>query len=356
MSGLKQNRIVSFDVLRALAALAVVMTHVSSTVLDVDRIYSFGSVLGITFESITRFAVPVFIMISGALFLNEDRNDTVKNSVKRAVNMFVLLFLWSSFYAVGFKALLLILNGSGFVLRDFIKSLVLGHYQLWYLYVAIGLYLITPILRLFVKKDNRKIIEYFLVIALIFKFATPIINILVGALPFCDEDLYSNFIAMFNFGILNEYTVYYILGWYIYNFEIKKNYRIFIYASGLLSVIVTALATVFVSDKGVLNQMFYSNGYITIMLYSVAVFVFVFYRFKNKEITVFTKIMSKVARISFGIYAVHPFFITALVGIIPQSLNPFIQLFVNYIAVLLVSAVASFVMSKIPLVKKLIRC
>ena len=54
-----------------------------------------------------------------------------------------------------------------------IWRLMTGYSHLWFIPMIIGLYLTTPVLKLWVIKGNKRAIEYFLVLALIFNFAVP---------------------------------------------------------------------------------------------------------------------------------------------------------------------------------------
>ena len=66
----KRERIKYYDTLRFLAILGIIFLHVSQVFhtadLIGDRIYSLSE--------ITRFAVPVFLMMTGALLLNRVMN------------------------------------------------------------------------------------------------------------------------------------------------------------------------------------------------------------------------------------------------------------------------------------------
>ncbi|MEI3529907.1 MAG: acyltransferase family protein [Bacilli bacterium] len=65
------------DVLRILASIAVVLVHVASqkwyTVTDLKTFTVFNF-----FDCIGRFAVPIFFMISGVLFLDKNRQFDFK--------------------------------------------------------------------------------------------------------------------------------------------------------------------------------------------------------------------------------------------------------------------------------------
>jgi len=64
------NRIIYFDVLRIIAAFAVVFSHVSSQRFH-DCFPSDEWITRMIYDAFGRWSVPVFVMISGALFLDE---------------------------------------------------------------------------------------------------------------------------------------------------------------------------------------------------------------------------------------------------------------------------------------------
>jgi len=49
----------------------------------------------------------------------------------------------------------------------------MGHYHLWFIYLIIGLYFIIPLLRLWVTDDNKKYVEYFIGLSIVFAFIIP---------------------------------------------------------------------------------------------------------------------------------------------------------------------------------------
>ena len=70
---LTNNRVCSFDLMRIIAICAVILIHISA---DYVKSYPNDSIEFISNNilcSCSRFAVPVFLMISGALMLNEEK-------------------------------------------------------------------------------------------------------------------------------------------------------------------------------------------------------------------------------------------------------------------------------------------
>src|ERR1700749_2914497 len=90
--------------LRLLALYAVIILHCSSPLLaGYGKVPASDWWVGDFFNAITRFAVPVFVMITGALLLNRDYEigDFLKKRLTRVVVPFLfwsLVYIWYSWY------------------------------------------------------------------------------------------------------------------------------------------------------------------------------------------------------------------------------------------------------------------
>ena len=96
--------------------------------------------------------------------------------LKTISKLLILLAVWSAFYAL----VLPLYMGEKLILHDVLIAFWDGHYHLWYLFMLIGLHLITPILRTFVKKQTAKIVLYFIALACVFQYLPPIVNFFMG--------------------------------------------------------------------------------------------------------------------------------------------------------------------------------
>ena len=90
----KMRRVVSLDLIRTVAALMVVMIHCSSPFVKSFETASREFVLGNFFDGISRAAVPLFVMTSGALLLDERREFSVKKFYGKNVKNLVLLLVF----------------------------------------------------------------------------------------------------------------------------------------------------------------------------------------------------------------------------------------------------------------------
>jgi len=91
----RKERNSALDITRIIAVLAVIMIHVSSKFVVSYDISSVEFLCGNIFDSISRIGVPLFVMISGALMLDEERNVNIKQNIKSVV---CLLLFWSIVY------------------------------------------------------------------------------------------------------------------------------------------------------------------------------------------------------------------------------------------------------------------
>ena len=146
------------DLLRAVAAFAVVIVHTLGPYRHmIGQIpdYDWVSAVGLNVSS--RWAVPVFIMITGALMLPDTRPFDLRYYLSRRVSKVVIPFLvWSVVYAF-LGGVIWDHLGLGF---DFVSTLrlldALPYEETWehlgFYYYFIPLYLVIPFLTPFVQK------------------------------------------------------------------------------------------------------------------------------------------------------------------------------------------------------------
>ncbi len=96
------QRNASLDFLRVGATLAVVWLHVSAgVVLDNPDVHSMSWWTGNIADAFSRWCVPVFVMISGALVFSNTKNGTLGEFYKnRAMRLFPPLVFWTAVYLV----------------------------------------------------------------------------------------------------------------------------------------------------------------------------------------------------------------------------------------------------------------
>jgi surface polysaccharide O-acyltransferase-like enzyme len=233
-------------------------------------------------------------------------------------------------------------------LLSFFDHFILGHHHLWYLYMLIGLYLITPILRILTKQEHAKKVLYFILLSVAFQFFIPFLNLLSEYLPI--TTYVTKLINQLGLDFLFGYTAYYLLGWYLIHIGISKTLRIVLYSLGPVSLgLIIALVQCFPTHI----DSIYSNLGILVFLYAVAVFVFILYRKTAADKA--RKILIPLSKLSFGVYIIHPLILSLITAFVPYGNLPALEIILFWNVAFILSLLVTFILSKIPLLKKLIR-
>ena len=150
-NGLSGPRKQFLDVLRVLATCAVVLMHVltgATDVTDASIMPEYRSLLLSVMDLVT-WCVPIFLLISGYLFLNPERTLTYPVMIKKYCRRIALAIL---LFGVPYAASELVVAERTFRIRmipEALKMTLTGHTwsHMWYLYLILFLYLITPLLK-----------------------------------------------------------------------------------------------------------------------------------------------------------------------------------------------------------------
>jgi surface polysaccharide O-acyltransferase-like enzyme len=336
------------DYLRIYATIAVVTIHVSAMKVSEDTFKTdlFGWFSANFYETLSRASVPIFIMISGALLLNDNRPLTTTQFLKKRLSKIVIpLVAWSFIYYVA-----MVYNGSTvFSIKKFIYNFstdnLAGH--LWFMYTILGLYLITPLLKILVHNATKRDVEYFLGLWI---FASIILKLMVYLVGF------SFSIELF---FVTKFVGYFVLGYYLFKYQLTKRNIVF----SLISLVIGLLGTFFLTyygttnNDGKLDQYWYEYHSITVFMISVGIFtLFKDILFKAKQ-----DINSKLnwfSQASFGIYLVHLLvlntLLSAIIGKVWDHIHPIIGIPINVAIVIIMSAIITFIIQKIPVLKNIV--
>ena len=354
------KHIFSYDIIRIFAILAVIMTHCSAMVVlkflpsaienssFIDA-QSLSFAIGNIFDSISRMAVPCFLMLSGALMLNEDKEIPAVKITKKIAKLFVLLLFWSALYAMCYHP------------KAFIHYLFYGHYHLWYLYLIIGLYLITPILRLFVKRENIKYIYYFLILSIVFQFLPQILDF-----AFHNTKYISKYTNIFHLEYVSGYTAYYLAGWLL-----TQDYkRILKYKNLILLILLFSVTAMFILTQIYTTRqfkaykLFYENTLILNFMYGTSCFFFIKYlveKIENKVpdyIKYFCMILGK---LSLGVYLIHVSILYGIKALLKSYSNTLISdhtalyIILCFILTSFCSFIITYILYKIKYVREIVK-
>lgn len=162
------KHVVYTDVLRVAALVGIILVHVSAYKME-DLSASDRQLRAMyAWDSVTGWAMPLFVMISGVFFLDPSRKVSYRRIWKHNIPRMVIVFLgWSLFYAV----YTVLLSPQKDDITTFLTEFIKGHYHMWFLYMMVGLYVIVPVMRKI--SEDRKILKLFLAVISVTGFLLP---------------------------------------------------------------------------------------------------------------------------------------------------------------------------------------
>lgn len=341
-----EGRTYYFDSLRVVACFSVMILHVAADNWLATGVQSFEWQVFNIYDSLVRFGVPVFVMISGALFLKPDKDIPIKKLYSKYIFRIVVAFVfWSFIYAA-----INYMNTGDMISAAY--NFLKGHYHLWFLFMIIGLYMIVPFVKMIA--ESEYLTKYFLVLVLIFALFLPECSDIISVFSEKWADLFQsilshNFYVHFPVG----YTGYFLLGYVLDRADISHKLERMIYLAGIIGAGMTILMTSYASFlKNEPQTFFYNDLSVNVLLESMAMFVF-FKQHCNHESSV---IVRKLSQYSFGAYLVHPAVMFSLekLGLNTLTFNPVFSVPAITAIMFVVSFMLSAVLNHIPVVKKYI--
>lgn len=345
MSTIKKRE-TELDILRLMATLAVVLTHVCGGPIKILSILDIDWQILNCFRSAITWDVPVFVMISGGMFLNPEKNLTLKvlygKYIKRLVTAFVF---WSAIFQVYYKTFAIYtLNWKG-ILSEFL----IGPYPFWYLFMFAGVYATIP----FLKKitTDKKLTEYFLVLF----FAFQVLICYGQALPGIGNTI-SSVLNNIDFTFAIGFVGYFVLGYYLKAYDISKKAEYALYTLGILLVPLCCYVT---TRQSIINMEYTEtfSKYLmpNIIVESAAIYTFFIKRVSKINFSEKTvKIFSKLTEYGFGVYLVHALIneLVGLTGWTAVTISPFVSVPILTIVVYTLSLLITIVIRKIPFIGK----
>ncbi len=339
---MKKERIEWLDTLRAMAIIAVILVHTSTPV--VKMIYGVNMSywwIGNVYDSMVRFCVPAFLMLTGATLLGRDYQvlDFYK---KRLMRIAVPFAFWFVAYLIFNWAVLRphlqphgLENIMQWAFRLIIDKGVSTHF--WYIYMILVLYAVMPFINVLIKRLN----ENGLLLLLSFWF---LINILYAVGLFETDNFWIGKTTSYT-----RFVGYMILGFYLAKKDFQSIKTVYALLLFLLTVIIASFGAFYLSKlDGKLNLAFHGYLHPNTIFQSIAVFILA------KRLTINNRFVSRLRDIisdySFGIYFVHIMVIGVffLNGFFWTMANPIISVPIVTVSVLVVSWVIIFILRKIP--------
>ena len=351
-----KERIIYLDFLKIIGIFLMVANHCVDNVTPIERAEPWYNLWGSVYNSFTRPAIPLFMMVTGILLLptQMDMGSFYKKKISRVVVPFLfwsvlynlfpwftgllncepetinLFFKWvdpSQSFTDALKNVLMIpFNFSGFAV------------QMWYVYLLIGIYLYIPIFSAWVEKSDKHSQRIFLGIWAVSLFI-PYLRNFLSANVF-GECSWNEFGLFYYFA---GFSGYLLLGHHLVKYPLKLS-KVQKYSLALITFAigyaVTLIgfknATAVVGQSEAMVELFFTFCSPNVALMSFAIFIVCQdLSFGNDKINRF---ITQFSICTFGIWMCHYFFVgPAYLLVRGWDMPVLLKVFIENILVLLIS-------------------
>lgn len=346
------------DLIRAVAIVLVILLHASAEPnLNINIMSQAGIQLwwaSHIYDSVGLTAVPLFVMLTGALLLQPSKADEpLRVFFKKRWNRIGIPIL---FWGAAYFAWDTLVKGQSLTLVSALQGVLAGPYvQFWYVYLLIGLYLITPILRVVVAHANWSIIRYFLGVWFI---GTGIISLLTLYASISSQTIWFRSTVFILTGIIG----YYILGAYIAKFRLRSSLLIlFLTLSSLWTIVGTYFLVGTMGER--YSQFFLDASSFSVIVASVSLFLILAKFSNHKTETRFAlgnRVLKIISQNSLPLWLFHIIILETLQNgclgfrISVTTMSSIIEIPIITVLTLLICLAIIVPLKKIPYVKKII--
>lgn len=266
---------------RVICALAVIMIHTNADCFsDFSKQDCWGS--GNFIEALLIFAVPIFIMITGATLIDySDKYSTKEYFKKRLMKTFVPYVFWG------------IIVGT---LHDKVLNTANVFWIYYFFLYLFGAYLCIPLFSFVKKEYKEKLFTYLIVVSFVLNYLIPFICTLCNV----------TYAYKVPFDVANAFLIYILIGYLIDKKEISLRWRLVSYMFSLIGFLLHIGGSYIESMKA--GEIMYTfRGYTNLPGLLAAVGVFVFLKqigqsIKSEKIIRGIEILSGY---TFPIYLIH---------------------------------------------------
>lgn len=330
-----RNRSVHIEQLRVAAIFVVIVLHCYAPFFVDYTTYGTKTWWGVNIiNSLTRWGVPIFLMISGMLLIDTDRHESIKEFLKkRSIKILIPFVFWSVIYYINTA----IIRGNQVSVVEFVEKF-LGkniYYHLWFVYTLFGLYLLVPILRKLARAVSDRELWYFFGIIFFTTSIRPIISKFFGI----------NIIAIIP--IFDGYLGWFLYGYLINRVKFNRKQRIIVYILGILAAVTSIIGTYMLSDLFHIDAFF--NGGYQINSYFIATAVFVLFKYEISSINSkkwLEDLSISMGKLSYGVYLIHILILETIQRLLTFNI-PYIQILCCSILTFVFSYIIMYLLSKV---------
>lgn len=345
-----RQRYLFIDVLRIVACMGVIIHHTMASVYQ-EVGPSATWFISFVIYFLTRFSVPVFVLISGFNLL--DRQDDYKKSAKRVLNAALPLLMFSlMWYLYQWKTGMRPEIG----VMDFISNVLQTPFSLayWYMYMYIGLLVMTPFLQKLLSALDKRDCQILIGLSMLIYETWPIIEHWFPSLTYS---------KLVDFSLFEGYMCMMMIGYYIKKYVVPSKKLLYGSVIGLIACLTFNVVLTYQEYmiKGGQDFLFYSNAeFLPVVMEGICIFCIAMCLLENESQiqTSATKVIKVVSGCTMGIYYLADITMirinswnTYLRGL---GLHPLLAIFIFQITVFAIDFAITFILKKIPLLKKFV--
>lgn len=293
------HRFLFADILRCAGTVAVIIIHASYQLFYMQNDIALDRWLAVNFwESCSRWAVPVFFMLSGMLLLNSSGKNVIQTILlKRVPRLILPLVAWSQIYLFWINREN-ILSHKSFSFSEGFRWMYQGgvYLHLWFLYTLIGIYLSIPVLNILSAHAGRNMKLYIILGWLG-------IHGFIGFIGSFYELKMGIDVPMFSL-----YMGYFLIGFWLKEYKLNVLERRIAVVITLACIALTFLGTFYLKEHAMKMENFYEYSSPTVMISAVGLFIIA----RNINFSkIFTAngwlavIIKEISSLTFGVYLSH---------------------------------------------------
>jgi surface polysaccharide O-acyltransferase-like enzyme len=282
------------DLVRVVAVFQVVLIHLSYVIFFKEEPLSPNWRAANFYDSISRMGVPLFFMVSGYLLLGKSE-PVLDFFRKRFIKVGVPTLFWSVAYLLW--SVEAYTNGKMNpvqVVLSMLKTIYTGDVEihLWFLYILIGIYLVAPVLRVYVSAASRRDLVYFTVMWFV---ATSMLELLQRI---------TGFKTALVIPVVTGYVGYFVLGYFLADIRLERRGRLLTALGCIIALAVTYFGTNLLSaDAAPIDTYFYSYFSPPTILASICGYLLLKDLGQNSGKA--ARMIRAVSASAFGIYLIH---------------------------------------------------
>ncbi|MDO5695534.1 MAG: acyltransferase family protein [Eubacteriales bacterium] len=333
--------IAAYRLLRVLAVWAVVLLHALYVSYNLFQTQLSGAVIewAALLTNELLWAVPCFLMVTGALLLTPEKPLTCRKVYTRYLPRILgALVVWTPLFALfDVVASGTPMNGERIV--EAFRHIIVGDgwTHLWYLYLLIGLYLLMPFFQRALIASSRR--ELYVL--------TGILVVFLSIVPFLQS---TGFVIGFTIPVTTIFPLYLLLGYGLRTGRFRRlGIPLFLAGTAASGFIFIYMMRTGLETKG---SWFWSYASLFIIVQAVGLFLTVQRLFRNHRSG---RILRLLDETSFGVYLLHMVFIRLLFHHWRINLlNRPLLFALAVIGIYLLSFILTAVGRRVPLLRKIL--